>query len=211
MTGKRFGRWTVLGPAGKTAGGHDLVTCRCDCGSERNVDWHSLRNGMSRSCSCLQKETVSLRNTSHGCAGRGGNTTPEYKSWCAMIWRVQTRTAMVFSYYGERGIIVCSRWLTFENFLADMGPRPKGTTLDRIDNDGNYEPGNCRWATPSQQTFNTRVRSDSRSKRRGVRFRGGKWHARIYLDGKSKLLGSFGDADSASLAYEDARRAMVKS
>lgn len=90
----------------------------------------------------------------HGSAKNG--RTPTYNTWMNMIQRCTNANAPGYKHYGGRGITVCERWLKFENFLADMGERPEGLTLDRIDNDGNYEPGNCRWATCEQQNANRR-------------------------------------------------------
>lgn len=146
VNGDRFGRWMVLRP-GSPRGKNRIRTwrVRCDCGTERDVDGPSLRTGKSTSCGCYQREVVSRHRESY---------TLTYRAWGAMKSRCMNPANRRYHCYGERGIRVCDRWLTFENFLADMGRKPKGKSLDRINNDGNYEPGNCRWATPLEQGNN---------------------------------------------------------
>ncbi len=99
-------------------------------------------------------------NTKHGHNPRNGKPSPTYNSWAHMKARCLNSNCLEYKNYGGRGIKVCERWLDFENFLADMGERPEGLTLDRIDNDGDYEPGNCRWATRKEQRQNQRDRKD---------------------------------------------------
>ena len=156
--GDRFGRWLVLTPVEPYVSpkGEKLsrLLCRCECGTERIVLAQSLRSGISRSCSCLQREIAAQRKTIHG---HGGKWTPTYRSWIAMKGRCHYPANASWQYYGGRGITVCDRWRdSFEAFLADLGERPEGKTLDRIDPDGDYEPGNCRWATPKEQRANQR-------------------------------------------------------
>lgn len=98
---------------------------------------------------------MSIGNFRHGHNGKG-RRSPEYRSWAHMKGRCENPESDRYAYYGGRGIRVCERWQSFENFLVDMGPRPAGHTLDREDNDGDYEPGNCRWATQSEQGKNRR-------------------------------------------------------
>lgn len=152
----RFGRLSVLGEAppyiwaGKE---YRLVLCICDCGTERHVQPHKLRSGQTLSCGCYSAERASTNNRTHGMTG-----TPEYISWQAMRHRCYREEDISYSNYGGRGITVCDEWRdSFENFYADMGPRPEGMTLDRIEVNRNYEPSNCRWATPKEQADNTRV------------------------------------------------------
>lgn len=156
MIGKRFHRWNVVALNGATAQGIDIVTCRCKCGTVKDVQATSLtrRKNMSKSCGCLRAEI----HTTHG-ATTGRRTTPEYRAWFAMKYRCYTKTFCQFQDYGGRGITVCDRWRdSFENFLADMGPRPsKAHSLDRFpDVNGNYGPSNCRWATNSEKHRNRR-------------------------------------------------------
>lgn len=147
--GERFGRWTVLKPPTE-------VLCRCDCGNEKLVDAISLRSGRSQSCGCLRAERMTIRFRKHGHCGNNAPTT-EYHIWSAMIQRCTNPRNTDFHNYGGRGISVCQEWRdSFELFLNDVGRRPRNLTLDRIDNNGNYEPGNVRWATKSQQTRNSR-------------------------------------------------------
>lgn len=146
--GQRYGRWLVLSYAGPQAkSGTAMWHCRCDCGTERAVIGRYLGSGVSMSCGCAIRE----RHTTHGYSN-----TPTFTTWQGMLNRCNAKTNTNFDKYGGRGITVCSRWLKFENFLEDMGERPDGHSLDRIDVNGNYEPGNCRWATQHTQSNNRR-------------------------------------------------------
>lgn len=151
MEGQVFGRWTVIGPVTR-ADRYRYWLCRCQCGTERAVFERSLRRGLSRSCGCIVKEGWARPDK----RTHGMSTTPTFESWRSMKSRCHRRTDRSFAEYGGRGITVCAAWLTFEGFLADMGERPKGTTLERIDVNGHYEPGNCVWATAKEQGRNKR-------------------------------------------------------
>lgn len=147
LTGKIFGRLTVLQRAEKKGKGA-YWECICECGRKRVVAGYHLRTGHTMSCGCLRKNVV----TTHG-----QWNSRVYRSWNKMLQRCTNPNDDRFADYGGRGITVCDRWRVFENFHQDMGDRPQGMSLDRIDVDGDYCLSNCRWATPMQQSNNTRT------------------------------------------------------
>ena len=155
--GTRFGSYAVIGEGGRDRRGKRLLECRCDCGSVRKVLDHSLLSGRSRSCGCVRAANFVARATRHG-ATKGGRETPEHRAWRHMVARCTSASHPSFKDYGGRGITVSEGWRAdFAAFLKDVGLRPSPLhSVDRIHNDGNYEPGNVRWATQEEQMSNTR-------------------------------------------------------
>ena len=152
LTGKKFSRLTVIRRNGSKAS-FAAWECLCDCGNVVTVVGVNLRKGHTTSCGCAVKDFIVGVNKTHGYTG-----TPTYKSWLKMRERCFKDSDVGFSLYKGRGITVCERWKnSFENFLADMGERPPGTSLDRISVDGPYEQANCRWATATMQSRNRRL------------------------------------------------------
>lgn len=193
MTGQKVGRLTAIKRTGSDPDRQALWLCQCDCGNQIKVPGKSLRIGHTKSCGCLQRDVAqetakvlglkwggySVGKGSKGGQGRtprqlkGRPTTHghsfgslTYASWKGMKQRCLNPLCPSYQYYGERGIKICERWLSFDNFLADMGERPEDPpgwtsskhywSLDRIGNDGHYEPGNVRWATKYDQVHNRR-------------------------------------------------------
>lgn len=156
IVGQRFGRLTAIAFAGSTR--KAKWTCRCDCGSTVEVDGGGLRGGHTRSCGCLKREVSKEVNTIHGFSTRE-RVASEYKSWAGIKDRCTNPKRKDYPRYGGRGVRVCDRWLhSFENFIADMGEKPSSRhSIERLNNDGDYEPRNCVWATSIEQQNNKRT------------------------------------------------------
>jgi hypothetical protein len=150
--GERYGRWIVLERAANGNGRRRHYHCRCDCGTERTVRGESLRNGVSASCGCLREELHVAAITKHGGSASGSSI---YKIWLGMRARCSNPHTAYWHIYGGKGIKVDPRWDDFAIFLADMGPRPKGYSIERRDGNGDYTPNNCYWASPREQSRNT--------------------------------------------------------
>jgi len=189
--GFRSGRVTVLG--------RDLThpnkawgawwKCRCDCGVEKSFMGSHLRHQRIMSCGCSNIDNLRRMaegNVTHGHARKHGLRSLTHRIWTHMKQRCLNPNTTKFKNYGGRGVSVCHRWLTFENFLADMGECPKGLTIDRYpDNNGNYEPGNCRWATDQQQRENRR--DTVLIKYQGVTMCGTRWAEKMGLKPRTLL------------------------
>lgn len=157
FVGKTFGRLVALSEAPKSPSNRRMVLARCECGNENIIDLSALRSGITKSCGCIRRETTRemARNQSlHGECHK----TPEHRSWQAMLSRCYNSKHEAYGNYGGRGIVVCAEWRdNYQQFLKDMGRRPTlAHTLERIENNGNYEASNCCWATKKEQLRNRR-------------------------------------------------------
>jgi hypothetical protein len=151
LTGHKSGRLTVRSFMGMRKGRATWL-CDCACGGTTTVSGHKLASGQTRSCGCLKIK--------HGKAKLRGRS-PEYVTWLDMKARCTDPSHISYKNYGGRGITVCPEWLmSFKAFYRDLGQRPSGLTLDRIENNGNYEPGNCKWSTRAEQNRNARPRTN---------------------------------------------------
>jgi len=196
LEGETFGRWTVLKEAGKRNNNARYWLCQCGCGTVREVCQSSLRDGQSPSCGCITKDRMS----NHGLYKK-----KEFKVWSGILNRCNNKTHKSYENYGGRGIKVCDRWAnSFSEFIKDMGFRPgKNFDIDRIDNDGDYEPKNCRWVRRSSNLQNKRTKSATGYK--GVNLReSGSFVAVIGVNKKALYLGSFASAEEAAETYDKA-------
>lgn len=196
MIGREFNRWTVVKEAEKTKCGQPAWECVCVCGNKGIIDGNSIRRGLSKSCGCLNREKLKKRKT------HGMSRTPTYDVWAKMISRCNNPKDFDYQEWGGRGITVCAQWLDFPKFFSDMGTKPEKLTIDRIDNDGNYEIGNCRWATRTEQNRNQRTKKNNKTRVSGVEWsrKNHKYRVRISANNKRYHIGSFATLQEAKTA-----------
>lgn len=195
-SGKVFGRWKVVDFSHVGTRKEAFWNCVCECGTKRAVKAGSLTSGKSLSCGCYHKERV----TTHGDTG-----LPTFKSWESMKQRCTNPKAPDYPRYGGRGITICDEWInSYDTFVKDMGQRPKGRSLDRIDVNGNYEPSNCRWATNRQQQNNKK--NSPRLKHNGSIKTVGDWSKESGIPAKVILWRIAHDWDAGKAIYTPVRK-----
>jgi len=202
LTGRKFGRLTVVEEAGRSKYGLVLWKCACNCGNIKIFYGTNLTRGLTTSCGCFRTETTVKRSTTHG-----QFHTLAYKTWGEMIQRCTNPNNSSYPDYGGRGIKVCKRWLMFENFLKDMRSRlSHNLSIERVNNDGDYTPNNCIWADKFTQARNKRIYKNNKTGVNGVCLHKGnkKYSAYIWLNGKQKTLGSFDTIEEAGIARKEA-------
>lgn len=206
LPGQVFGRLTAIEFAGyrrtsPSSGKRGFWLCACECGNRNEFKSKYLLNGDTKSCGCLVGDRCADRNRTHGMAN-----TPTYISWAMMVNRCTNKGGKVYKHYGAKGITVCPEWMTFDNFLADMGVRPDGTTLDRREVLKGYFKDNCRWANDHEQAQNRGVTKLTRFGIPGVTWRDDfqRYSAHIGAFGKHYHLGLYQDFFEACCARKSA-------
>lgn len=198
MTDQKIGRLTFIKEVQKDGKG-GYWECLCECGNTTVTSGTLVRKGHTTSCGCYKWEQILAAVTSHGQSGN-----PTYYLWHTMHSRCYNENAESYPNYGARGIGVCERWHDFQNFYEDMGDRPDGLSLERLDVNKDYSPENCIWDNYSNQAFNTRLKRSNTSGRSGVDFSNGAWRARIWKDKVCYSLGMFYSFEEACEARERA-------
>lgn len=201
LLGRRFGNRTIIARCENSTNGGSVWLCRCDCGVESRAYAANLRAGSAGSCGCKRIEST----TTHG-----KSSTKEYAIWKTMRQRCENKRNKNYQGYGARGIKVCERWQVFENFLSDMGPRPPELrSIERKNNDGDYEPDNCVWATAIDQGRNKRKHRTNSSGVTGVHLETDslRWKAQIGVERKRINLGRFRTIEDATAARKAALEA----
>lgn len=207
LNGIRFSNLVAKEFCGKNKHNQTLWKCLCDCGNTVVRSRNSLKKNRLVSCGCFLKTFLPNINTKHKMS-----KSPEYRAYRGMLNRCYRKKERNYESYGGRGIVVCDKWKeSFVEFLKDVGQRPsENHSIDRINNDGNYEPGNVKWSTTLEQSLNRRKKRNTSSKYRGVSFYKNKncWVAKIAINRKKYHLGYFKSEDEAALAYNEEAKAL---